>query len=483
MPTRDTIVLYNPAAESFALPLGILAIATYLRDRGLRFRILDGRLGDDPLAVVGAEPERILLFGCSVLTGAPILPCVRASRAVKLRYPDIPVVWGGWHPSILPEQCLRAGACDAVVRNQGEESFAELVERLISGRDLEGCAGISFVGPEQSIVSNPDRAFSDVNGFPPMDYGLIDPERYFRFKGKRQLDYVASQGCPFRCAFCSDPKLFGGRWAGLKAERVVAEVVELARRYRLGEVFFNDDLFFTSPKRLEAICDGLIAAGRPLSWLAEARADLLDRVGDALLDKVRASGCRKLTIGAESGSQRSLDAMHKKTLVEQVERCAERLTRHGILAQYSFIAGFPDETDADRRETIQLIRRIKKIHGRIDTPIFYFTPYPGTALTDRLVELGVELPEKLEDWACFELGQAQLPWMDPGFVERVGAWNYYLERGYRRPYEPHNPLAWILAGLARLRSELGYYDHPWEMRWAQARARRTLDDPCPGGKY
>ena len=480
---RDTIVLYNPAAESFALPLGILAIASYLQGRGLRFQILDGRLGDDPIRAIAAEPERVLLFGCSVLTGAPIQPCLRTSRAVKRLYPHIPVVWGGWHPSILPDQCLRSGACEVVVRNQGEETFAELVGRLLAGADLAGCAGLSYSRPDGTIVSNPDRAFSDVNSFPPMDYTLIDPERYFRFKGRRQLDYVASQGCPFRCAFCSDPKLFGGRWAGLKAERVVSEVVGLARRYQLEEVFFNDDLFFTSPKRLEAICDGLIAAGSPLQWLAEARADLLDRVSDALLLKVQASGCRKLTIGAESGSQRSLDAMNKKTLIEQVERCAERLTRHGIMAQYSFIAGFPDETETDRAQTVRLIKRIKRIRGSIDTPIFYFTPYPGTALTDRLVELGVALPEKLEDWVEFELGQAKMPWMDPGFVDQVNAWNYYLARGYRRPFEPRNPFGWVLAGLSRLRCQLDYYDHPWEMRWAQGRARRIVDDPCPGGKY
>ncbi len=217
-------------------------------------------------------------------------------------------------------------------------------------------------------------------------------ERYFRFRGVRRLDYCSSQGCPFECAFCADPQVYKQRWSGLAATRVVAEIKDLAGRYRLSEVFFNDDNFFTDLRRTEAISRGLIEAGVRVRWFGTGRADLLCRLTDEQLRLMRASGCYKVNVGAESGSPALLEEIKKGTLVEEVLETAEKLHRAGIGARFSFIAGFPKEPKESLAETYRTAKALREIDGEFETPIYFYAPYPGTALAERMPALGFDEP-------------------------------------------------------------------------------------------
>jgi radical SAM superfamily enzyme YgiQ (UPF0313 family) len=183
--------------------------------------IVDGRIELTPEATLAERAESALCLGVTVLTGKPILDALRASRAVKRRKPSLPVIWGGWHPSLLPEQCLASPVVDVCVIGQGEETFREIVVKIASGERLDDIAGIAFKR-DGVIVKNPPRPFQNVNSFPRADFGLISMETYFKFRGARRLDYCSSQGCPFECSFCADPMVYKQRWSGLSASRVVA---------------------------------------------------------------------------------------------------------------------------------------------------------------------------------------------------------------------------------------------------------------------
>jgi anaerobic magnesium-protoporphyrin IX monomethyl ester cyclase len=249
---RQKVVLYNPQAVFFTMPLALLAIASELDPERYEVVILDGRLEEDAEARVAQELEGAVCLGVTVLTGAPISDALRISRAAKRVRPDLPVIWGGWHPSMFGIECLAEPCVDVTVQGQGEATFAEIVARLASGRSLEGCEGCIYRNGDGSVVKNPPRALLPLETFRPHDYGLIEVERYFELKGKRQLDYISSQGCNFRCAFCSDPFVYGRKWVGLDPQNVAVALKQLWLRYRFTDVNFQDETFFTKRERVQA---------------------------------------------------------------------------------------------------------------------------------------------------------------------------------------------------------------------------------------
>src|ERR671932_2059678 len=138
---RHKVVLYNPRAVFYTMPLALIAIGSRLDPARFEVKIVDARIERDPIGALLAELDDALCLGVTVLTGAPIRDALAASRAAKAQRPDLPIIWGGWHPSLFPEQCLQEASVDAVVIGQGEETFAEIVERLANGRDLNGVMG------------------------------------------------------------------------------------------------------------------------------------------------------------------------------------------------------------------------------------------------------------------------------------------------------------------------------------------------------
>src|SRR5207248_1866817 len=120
------------------------------------------------------------------------------SRAVKERYPDLPVVWGGWHPSMFGAECLEEASVDVTVQGQGEVTFLETVDRLARGDTLDGCLGCTYRARGGSVTPNLPRPLEDVNRLCRHDYSLIDVGRYYGLKGKTQLDYITGLPLPLR---------------------------------------------------------------------------------------------------------------------------------------------------------------------------------------------------------------------------------------------------------------------------------------------
>src|SRR5687768_10137782 len=145
-PMRRKVVLYNPRTVFWTMPLALVAIGSALDRTRFEVVVVDGRLHDDPVAAVLAHVDRrTVCVGVTVLTGAPITDALDVTRALQARHPRVPLVWGGWHPSLFPEQCLRDAGVQAVVIAQGEATFAELVDRLVAGESLDGVAGCAHM--------------------------------------------------------------------------------------------------------------------------------------------------------------------------------------------------------------------------------------------------------------------------------------------------------------------------------------------------
>jgi len=458
MTTRHKVVLYNPPAVFWTMPLGPLAVGSHLPKERYEVVIVDGRLEDDPVAALLAQLPGALALGISVLTGAPIRDAVIASRAAKARFPALPVVWGGWHPSLFGTECLEEPSVDATVQGQGEETFAEILERIVGGAPLVGCAGSACRDAGGAPVKNPPRTFAPVQGFAPHDYGLLPVARYFEKKGKRQIDYIASQGCRFRCAFCADPFVYGRQWTGLSPERLGEELADLHRAHAFDDVNFQDETFFTSLPRVDAIAEEILRRGLPVSWAATMRADQGVRLTDEVMAKVRRSGLRRVLLGVESGSQETLDRIQKDIRLEQVFLSAEKCLRHGVRVQFPFIVCLPGESDESVRKSLDVARRLRAMSPLFETPIFYFKPYPGTPLTDEAIRDGYRPPRTLDEWGRFDIYDADSPWVTPERKRLVERFKFYQRIGYEEPIPWKRPLQ----RLARWRCENEAFSFPME---------------------
>ena len=462
---RHKILLYNPRAVFFTMPLALLAIGSELDPDEYQVIIVDGRLEEDPQAALRAHLDDALCLGVTVLTGAPISDALDMCRFAKRVRPDLPVVWGGWHPSMFPRECLSEPCVDVTVRGQGEATFAELVARLAAGRPLAGCLGCTLRLADGSILENPPRPLAPIDQFRAHDYGLIPVERYFALKGKRQLDYISSQGCNFRCAFCSDPFVYGRRWVGLSPSRMALRLKELWQRYRFDDVNFQDETFFTRARRVQEFAQGVLDAGLKFSWAATMRADQGVRLPDEVWALCRRSGLRRLLVGVESGSDEMLRRIRKDIRIEQVFRTVEQMLSFGIAGHFPFIVGFPDESDASIHATLACAKRLRALSPDFLTPIYYFKPYPGSELVREAVDKGFRLPQTLAEWSQFDyVAGLPGPWVSAEKYRLIERFKFFQELAWK----PVSRGRRLLQQLARYRCQRDEYRWPVEMlfrRW------------------
>jgi radical SAM superfamily enzyme YgiQ (UPF0313 family) len=479
-PQKAKIVLLfpNPLEDegySLEIPLSILAVAAPLYAEGYQTALIDERLHEDPEKAVMAAADGALCVGISTITGYQLKRSIHYSRLLKQRYPELPIVWGGYHPSLLPEQCAAEDYVDAVVKGQGERTFQEIVSRLESGRGFEGVAGVIYRNDDGEVTVNPGRPMADVDEFPRAPYELLDIERFFKLNGgRRSLQYISSQGCPYKCTFCVEPKVFGA-WKARNGARIVDELAELDRRYHLEHVSFADANFMYDRRRVEIMCNGLLERRLKITWSGTARADQAVKIEPEMSRLMSRSGCSQIAIGIESGSQAILDLIDKRTSREKAIKSNRILEEAGIQGVYAFMVGFPQELVEAKDEiwqTLMLIKAMRKAHPEVVTLTFYVTPYPGTPIFDIAVGLKLKMPEKTEDWADWESTSVSTTWIsdrDRDMVERCN--NFYFLFAYPNAQirKRMRMMKWKLIlypvhWLAAARCALNFYRLPVEWR-------------------
>ncbi|HEX5164837.1 MAG TPA: radical SAM protein [Thermomicrobiales bacterium] len=455
--TRQKVLLYNPRAVFHTMPLALVALGSCLDLERFDVRIIDGRLEADPLGAVLAEAGDALCLGVTVLTGAPIRDALEVTRGVKARFPNLTTIWGGWHPSLFPTDTLAEPSVDITVQAQGEVTFSEIVEGLAAGELPSAVRGTSS-RVDGVATQHPPRPMAKMDSFPSHNYNLIPVERYFTLKGERQLDYISSTGCFFRCSFCADPFVYNRRWVGLAPERIAEEADQLWQRYHFSDFAFQDETFFTYPKRVVEIAERFIENGSRFTWTATMRADQGHRLPDDVYELCVRSGLRRVMIGVESGSQEMLDWMTKDVTIEEIIYSAEKCVQHGIGAIFPFIVGFPDETDASVRASMAMIKRLRSMSPEFETPVFYFKPYPGSRITEAVVRNGYKLPDSLDGWAEFDFIGSSGPWVTDDKHQLIERFKFYNRFAWGPERLPRRPLQL----LARWRCAHDFYQLPVE---------------------
>src|SRR5687767_7841166 len=256
--TRGRVILSVPqvlppghpgGTFAYVPPLPYLALGGPLQRAGYEVRILDSRWEPDARAEIEATIGDAVCLGITCMTGYPVTDGLAIAGLAKRIRPDVPVIWGGWHPSFVSRQAVLDPRVDIVVRGQGERSFVEVLDALVEKRSLAGIAGITY-RDGTGTIETPDRVAEDINNFPPPAYELVDLTRYVH-PGPRSVRHfrtIFSRGCPFQCDFCLDSRQ---RWYGLSLERMRAELEFLVHRWGVGNLRLLDGNFFMGRERLE----------------------------------------------------------------------------------------------------------------------------------------------------------------------------------------------------------------------------------------
>ncbi len=439
--SNKRIVLFNPKSDSNSyfegVPTSLLSISRFLYEEGgYDIRIISASSEEDYFQTILQLSDGAMCFGVTSMTGYQIHDGLRAAKAVREKYPDIPIVWGGWHPSICSVQTVSNPYVDIVVRGQGERTFTELVHKLENNSPLDDVMGITYK-KNGMVHENPDRPFEDINSFPPLPYRLVEMGKYVRVSeyGSRTVDYISSQGCPYRCAFCPERKVNKGRWSGLSPQRVVECLKFLVTTYNINAVYVHDGNFFLDEERVRDICKGIIENKLVLKWgQANGCTKQLVRYREDTWCLMRESGCVSILVGAESGSQQVLDFICKDVSVKNTVKLAQICKSHGIGLVFSLMLGFPhapgkfdQSINEEFEQTVLLIDKVQAMG--VDLNIcgwFVYTPYPGTPLYNLSIQRGWEEPQTLEGWARFGLSGKNTPWIPRKYANLLGHFGRYI---------------------------------------------------------
>ena len=468
---KNRAVLFFPPYTGTALgpPMSLLSLAAPLEEAGYDVRLIDAAIEPNYLQRIADEIKEACCFGVSLLTGPMILPALEASKLVRRLSPALPRVFGGWHPTLLPDQTLRDDCVDVIVRGQGERTFVELVRSLEKGDSLAGVTGVSFKDGG-CVVHNPERLVVNVNSLPMPAYHLVDFDAYERACGIRKTVYASSVGCPYACNYCTDTVFYKRKFNALTAQRVVSEVTELVRRYRLKEISFLDSNFPVDTKRALAIARGFIESSTRFDWTFQASTDLLCRMSDNDVQLLAAAGVTHIGFGTESAAEEVLELMNKPhQRVPDMYETARKCQLAGIKATFNLIIGYPGENESHRAETLRVMGEISRGFSSVSFSPNIFTPYPGIAIWNQLRQMGLQEPQSLREWANMPLGKNLLPWLQGSEYLRTKRMlsyfvlNHQIVKRRRRLSPVRQQLSKLFAAPLRWRLRNKYYRFPLEL--------------------
>ncbi len=425
------VALINPAQVTKypQPPMGLALIAAVLERNGYPVTFLDAnalRLQPEALVPMVSGADVVCLTAMTPTIGAAI----SIARCLKRANPDLTIILGGTHATLLPDETLTAAPeIDIIVSGEGEETIIELLPVLENKQPLTDIPGIRY-RQDGKITSTADRTTTvTLDSLPFLAYHLLPVRRYKPHPPHgRALPFAAiitSRGCPYKCSYCSKP-IFGNKFRGQSPDRVVEEVAYYKQRFGIKELAFYDDVFTLDKKRAYAIADSIMERGLKILWTCETRVNLVDK---ELLYHIKHAGCYSIAYGIESGSPELLDALDKDISQEQVEEAVRLSQEVGLQTTGYFMIGSPGESPETIRQTITFAKKLKLDFAQFSVT----TPFPGTKLYNLYLDdrKGDNIP--WESFVYAGLGTDVTPVFESSLLSRDDI-QYWARRAYREFY-------------------------------------------------
>jgi len=406
-------------------PISLIYVSTKLvHIPEVEIEILDCRIEPDWREKLRQKvlEDDIMMVGFFVMSGLQVGKAFEVTEYVKGLKREIPVIWGGPHPTILPEDVLNYSNIDFCVRGFGLEAFTDLVKKMLKQEsDYETIPNLCFKKDGKNVIGTINDDYERI-GYKDLPYHLLDSfvEKYFVGTENRAFPIYTAFGCPYQCNFCISPIWFKDtrkKWDPLPAEEVVDHIEFLIERFKVDFIYFWDDDTFVSPRHFSSIAEEIIKRNIKVHLgVRGIRSNEVERMVSKDFDLLEKVGVNYVHIGVENGSQRVLDSMDKGITVEQSLAANRKLAEHKtIIPMYNFLVGMPSETMEDLQETGRfMLKLMEENPNAIMYPPNKMVPYPGGKAYSEAVKLGYKSPETPEDWMNMDQeGEVYQPWYTP----------------------------------------------------------------------
>jgi anaerobic magnesium-protoporphyrin IX monomethyl ester cyclase len=378
-------------------PLGLLALASYIRQHGYEVSFWDGNLEKSSFIMkLGEVMPDVVGISCMSLT---ITEGLSLAQLVKIQT-NAKVVLGGIHPTIDPKSC-ESKYVDKIIQGEGEQKLLDYLE----GREV-----------------NNNINLLNLDDLPIPAYDLINLKNYYSPYASRFpfATMVRSRGCVFHCTFCGNGKMYGNTFRCQSPKRTIDEVEYLYKTYHIKELSFKDTEL-TLDKHLIDLCEWFVAKNlNTIIWSCNGRASNLN---PTLLRMMRLAGCRTITYGVESGNNEILKHLKKPLNKDQVRKAVEMTKSYNMQVVLNFMIGNPYDTKETIEQTIDFAIELDPDYAYFG----YTTPFPGTELREQAIKNGWLLDDRLESIRYDKpiMNATNLP------IEEL---NTYLDIAYKRFY-------------------------------------------------
>jgi len=387
-------------------PLGIAGIAAYLKERGYKAGLVDALALDmtdeDICRYIDSHKPKVV--GLSALTSM-FHRAVALATVIREQFPDILMILGGQHATIIDEEVFKDTPClDIVVYGEGEVTVSELMEvykgvgydrgRLLDSPLLEGVNGLIFKRGSSIIKTPPREMIKDLDTLPFPTRDLLPMDRYIplpnQYKRLPVVHMVTTRGCPYPCTFCSASAVFGKRVRQMSPGRVVEEIRHVMERYGAREISFWDDTMTINRNWMMEFCNMILRKGIDITWTCYGHVNTVTR---EVLFKMKEAGCFNIFYGYESGNQGLLDNIAKGVTLDRIREVNRWTKEAGIEVRASFMLGLPGETPDLARKTIDFAIELDPDYAQFSLT----TPYPGTDLYKKAKDYG-DLKEDFSEY-------------------------------------------------------------------------------------
>jgi anaerobic magnesium-protoporphyrin IX monomethyl ester cyclase len=370
-------------------PLGTLYAAAVLREQGFGVSLFDSMFAEGPDELmpylIDEVPQVCVIYddGFNYLTKMCLTNMREAAfRMIRLaKEARCTVILSGSDSTDRYSEYLSEGA-DFVLLGEGEQTLVELVSALRdSRRNFSSIPGLAFLQDNNPIKTGSRKVMTDLDALPMPAWDLVDMDNYrntwFKHAGFFSLNIATTRGCPFKCNWCAKP-IYGNRYHARSPKHVVEELKGLTESYGVDHIWFCDDIFGLKPGWVKEFADLVQKEALRFRFKIQSRADLL--VQPAYVHELARAGCSDVWMGAESGSQKVLDAMDKGITVEQIDTATRLLRENGVMASFFIQFGYPGETREDIHKTVRMINRL--LPDSLGISVSY--PLPGTVFYERV---------------------------------------------------------------------------------------------------
>lgn len=456
-------------AHQTAPPFSLLYLGDALEKAGFTVRLYNeqGTESNIKQLLEVIQKENPLFVGFSCFTDLSLNYSKKASIEIKKKS-DTQIVWGGIHPTILPEQTLKNDFIDIIAIGEGEETVVEIADVLKKKKhshgELKNIKGIGFKSKRELRINEPRPFMKNLDAYSPA-WHLLDPEKYI-YSGKYFYTQVGSKlseekvaalytsrGCPWRCGYCYNQAVNKRVFRSQTPKKTIKEILFWKRR-NVSTIIFEDDNFFSDKNRVLDIIRNV-----DIKWSATIRANYIANWGEEFVKELSSNGCIELRIGAESGSQKILDIMKKDITVEQIKEAVDLCSKYRIKTLLNFMVGIPGETWEDVIMTLDFMDELEKKSEfvAIGSP-GVFVPWPGLDLSKEAEQKGFVPPVTLDGWARQWAQRSKLAPYNDKRIKFLGFYKSLIRRDLSDLSFPF--FAEVLQNIAMRRWDKRYFRYP-----------------------